>query len=65
MRLGDDVLHVKMPLFESFLDVEAGQPAAEPMNVRPVAPVVDPARLRHRAQNSQRFVFGMILRSGV
>ncbi|KAL3162509.1 hypothetical protein ABBQ32_010167 [Trebouxia sp. C0010 RCD-2024] len=56
-----------MPLFGSFLDVEAGQAAAETGNMRVlrapvVAPIIDPARLRHRAQNSQRFVCGTRLK---
>ncbi|KAL3162508.1 hypothetical protein ABBQ32_010167 [Trebouxia sp. C0010 RCD-2024] len=55
-----------MPLFGSFLDVEAGQAAAETGNMRVlrapvVAPIIDPARLRHRAQNSQRFVCGIVI----
>lgn len=61
------VLQAKMPLFGSFLDVEAGQAAAETGNMRVlrapvVAPIIDPARLRHRAQNSQRFVCGTRLK---
>ena len=47
-----------MPLFEAFLDVEAGQHGAEAAVVRPRPQNLDPARLRHRAQNSQRFVVG-------
>ena len=53
-----------MPLFQSFLDVEAGQPGADTDNMRllrPWAPVVDPTRLRQRAQTSQRFVCGTAL----
>ena len=45
-----------MPLFEAFLDVEAGQHPAEHIRSRP--PTIDPTRLRHRAPNSQRFVVG-------
>ena len=45
-----------MPLLEAFLDVEAGQHPAE--YVRNRAPTIDPTRLRHRVQNSQRFVIG-------
>ncbi|KAL3141105.1 hypothetical protein ABBQ38_003460 [Trebouxia sp. C0009 RCD-2024] len=55
-----------MPLFGSFLDVEAGQGVAETENVRllraPVlASAVDPARLRHRAQKCQRFACGILI----
>ena len=49
-----------MPFLDAFLDVEAGQPAAQGLaeSARVRRPTVDPTRLRHRARNSQRFVIG-------